>query len=43
MTESTDRPFDWVAALAIILGAAVVIPGMIAVALSLIYVAVALA
>ena len=43
MTESTDRPFDWIAALAIIFGAAAVIPGLIAVTLSLVYVVAELA
>jgi len=43
MTESSDRPFDWIAALAIVFGAAAVIPGIISVTLSLVYVIVALA
>ena len=43
MTESTDRPFDWIAALAIIFGAAAVIPGIVAVTLTLIYVVARLA
>ena len=43
MTESTDRPFDWIAALAIIFGAAAVIPGIVAVTLTLICVVAALA
>jgi hypothetical protein len=30
MTKSTDRPFDWVAALAVASGAAVMIPSLAA-------------
>jgi hypothetical protein len=42
MTKSGDRPFDWVAALAFISGAAVVIPALAALAATLLAIAVVL-
>ena len=43
MTEAADdRPFDWVAALALISGAAVIVPSLVALAASLLAVAAAL-
>ncbi len=42
MTKSGDRPFDWVAALAFISGAAVIIPSLAALAACLLTVAAAL-
>ena len=43
MTEAADdRPFDWVAALALVSGAAVIIPSLVALAASLLAVAAAL-
>jgi hypothetical protein len=42
MTHSGDRPFDWVAALAFISGAAVIIPALAALAATLLAVAAAI-
>ena len=42
MTQSADRSFDWVAALAFLSGAAVIVPAMTALAVSLFAVAAAL-
>jgi hypothetical protein len=42
MTKAGDRSFDWVAALAVISGAAVVIPSLVALAAALLAVAAAL-
>ena len=42
MTEAGDRSFDWVAALAVVSGAAVIIPSLLALAASLLAVAAAL-
>jgi len=39
MTKSGDRPFDWVAALAFVSGAAVIIPAFAALAATLLTVA----
>ena len=39
MTRATDRPFDWVAALAIFSGAAVMVPALLALAVALLAVA----
>ena len=39
MSEGADRPFDWVAALAVISGAAVIVPSLVALATSLVTVA----
>ena len=39
MTKTADRPFDWVAALAFISGAAVMVPSLAALAVSLLAVA----
>jgi hypothetical protein len=42
VTESGDRPFDWVAALALISGIAVLIPSFVALAGALLAIAAAL-
>ena len=42
VTESGDRSFDWVAALALLSGAAVLIPSFVAFAATLLAIAVAL-
>jgi hypothetical protein len=43
MSEAADdRPFDWVAALALISGAAVMVPSLVALAVTLVAVAAAL-
>jgi hypothetical protein len=42
MTESGDRSFDWVAALALISGVAVLIPSFVALAATLLAIAAAL-
>jgi hypothetical protein len=42
MTRSADRSFDWVAALAVVSGAAVMVPSVIALAVTLVAVVVAL-
>ncbi len=42
MREASDRPFDWVAALAVASGAAVMIPSLAALAVALIGVLIAL-
>ncbi|WP_267905140.1 hypothetical protein [Aquamicrobium zhengzhouense] len=39
MTRFVDRPFDWVAALALASGAAVIVPSMIVLVLTLLAVA----
>jgi hypothetical protein len=42
MTEAGDRSFDWVAALAVVSGAAVIIPSLLALAATIFAVAAAL-
>jgi hypothetical protein len=42
VTHSADRPFDWVAALAVVSGAAVMVPSLAALAAILLAVAAAL-
>ncbi|UWU17228.1 hypothetical protein [Rhizobium sullae] len=42
MIRSVDRPFDWVAALALVSGVAVMIPSLAALAVSLLAIASAL-
>ena len=42
MPHAADRPFDWVAAIAVISGVAVVIPSLFALVVSLLTMAVAL-
>ena len=42
VTKTADRPFDWVAALAFISGAAVMVPSLAALAVALLAVAAAL-
>ena len=42
MTQVADRPFDWVAAIAVISGVAVIIPSLLALVVSLLTMAVAL-
>jgi hypothetical protein len=42
VTDASDRPFDWVAALAFVSGAAVMIPSLAAMAAALLAVAAAL-
>jgi hypothetical protein len=42
MSQAGDRPFDWVAALAFVSGAAVIIPSLVALGASLLAVALAL-
>ncbi|MGA0530800.1 hypothetical protein [Hansschlegelia sp. KR7-227] len=42
MTGTADKPFDWVAALALISGVAVIVPSLAALAAALLAVAVAL-
>lgn len=39
LRPSSDKPFDWVAALALASGAAVMIPSLAALAVALVYVA----